>query len=116
MPETITRLPRRFAGYSVGAYIDRAFVDEYDVGAAANDGPFGLGASVWTNDLARALGIARAIRAGTVWVDTHSALDPAMPFGGCKHSGIGCEFGRDALRPFLETKSTYIATSPLVAA
>ncbi len=85
--------------------------DDYDeVVAAANDSPYGLGASIWTNDLARSMRMTRAIRAGTVWVNTHALLDPAMPFGGFKQSGIGREFGKDALGPFLETKSVCIAT------
>ncbi len=87
------------------------FDDYSKVVTAANDTPFGLGASIWTNDLARAMGMAKKVRAGTVWINTHSVLDPAMPFGGFKQSGIGREFGRHALSPFLETKSICIATA-----
>lgn len=86
------------------------FDDYADVVDLANDTPFGLGASIWTNDLARALRMAKGVKAGTVWINTHSILDPAMPFGGFKQSGIGREFGKDALLPFLETKSICIAT------
>jgi phenylacetaldehyde dehydrogenase len=87
------------------------FDDYSDVVDAANNTPFGLGASIWTNDLGRSMRMARKVRAGTVWINTHSILDPAMPFGGFKQSGIGREFGKDALLPFLETKSICIATA-----
>ncbi len=87
------------------------FDDYSEAVRAANDTPYGLGASVWTNDLPRAMALSKALRAGTVWVNTHAVLDPAMPFGGYKQSGLGREFGRDALLPFTETKSVCIATA-----
>src|SRR3546814_7855839 len=52
-----------------------------------NDTPFGLSASLWTNDLGKALRMVPAIEAGTVWVNMHTLLDPAVPFGGSKSSG-----------------------------
>lgn len=88
------------------------FDDYAEAVRLANDTPMGLGASVWTNDLARTMAISSALKAGTVWVNTHNLLDPAMPFGGFKSSGIGREFGWDALSAYTEVKSVCIATPP----
>lgn len=52
-----------------------------------NNTPFGLAASVWTNDLGKAMRMIPHIKAGTVWVNMHTFLDPAVPFGGTKSSG-----------------------------
>ncbi|NIE65018.1 aldehyde dehydrogenase family protein [Burkholderia sp. Ax-1719] len=77
--------------------------------AAANASEYGLGASVWTNQLDRALRVVDAIEAGTVWVNTHNMVDPALPFGGFKASGIGREHGRAIIDSYTETKSVCIA-------
>ncbi|WP_221795066.1 aldehyde dehydrogenase family protein [Aquisediminimonas sediminicola] len=76
-----------------------------DVIAKANDSPYGLGASIWSNDLARVHQLIPKIQAGTVWVNCHSMLDPSMPFGGFKQSGIGRDMGKASLDAYLETKS-----------
>ena len=84
--------------------------DDLDqVAAWANDSPYGLGASIWSNNLAKVHGLIPKIKAGTVWVNCHSALDPSMPFGGFKQSGIGRDMGRAALDAYLETKSVFIS-------
>jgi phenylacetaldehyde dehydrogenase len=84
--------------------------DDLDqVAAWANDTPFGLGASLWSNDLGRVHRLISRLQAGTVWVNCHALLDPAMPFGGLKQSGIGRDLGRAALDAYLETKSVFIA-------
>ncbi|WP_298233191.1 aldehyde dehydrogenase family protein [uncultured Azohydromonas sp.] len=84
--------------------------DDVDqVAAWANDTPFGLGASIWSNDLGRVHRLIPRLQAGTVWVNCHALLDPAMPFGGLKQSGIGRDLGRAALDAYLETKSAFIA-------
>lgn len=75
----------------------------------ANDTRYGLGASVWTSDLNRALRTVPRLQAGTIWVNTHNLPDQAMPFGGYKQSGIGREHGRGALDNYLETKSVCMA-------
>jgi len=75
----------------------------------ANDSAYGLGASVWTNDLRRAQRAIDVLQAGTVWVNTHNMVDPAMPFGGFKSSGVGREHGRSAIEAYTELKSVCIA-------
>ncbi|OOG53219.1 aldehyde dehydrogenase family protein [Polaromonas sp. C04] len=80
-----------------------------EVAAWANDSPYGLGASIWSNNLSKVHRLIPKIRAGTVWVNCHSALEPAMPFGGYKQSGVGRDMGRAALDAYLETKSVFIA-------
>ncbi len=49
------------------------------------------------------------IKAGTIWVNSHNVLDPGLPFGGYKQSGIGREMGRDQVEAYLETKSVLMA-------
>jgi phenylacetaldehyde dehydrogenase len=84
--------------------------DDLDqVAAWANDTPYGLGASIWSNDLSRVHRLIPKIKAGTVWVNCHNMLDPAMPFGGYKQSGFGKEMGRAALDGYLEQKSVFMA-------
>jgi acyl-CoA reductase-like NAD-dependent aldehyde dehydrogenase len=79
-----------------------------DVIAKANGTIYGLAAGVWTRDVAKAHRVARAIRAGTVWVNTYNLYDPSLPFGGFKHSGFGRELGQEAIDAYLETKSVWI--------
>ena len=79
------------------------------VAAWANDTPYGLGASIWSNDLSAVHRLIPKIKAGTVWVNCHNLLDPAMPFGGYKQSGFGKEMGRAALDGYLEQKSVFMA-------
>lgn len=80
-----------------------------EVAAWANDTPYGLGASIWSNDLSRVHRLIPKIKSGTVWVNCHNMLDPAMPFGGYKQSGFGKEMGRAALDAYLEQKSVIMA-------
>lgn len=76
-----------------------------DIVREANDTRYGLAASIWTTNLSSAHNLARRINAGTVWINTHVATDPAMPFGGFKESGLGRENGPDGLDLYLETKT-----------
>lgn len=73
-----------------------------------NDTPYGLSAGLWTNDLSKALRLVPQIKAGTVWVNMHTLLDPAVPFGGVKASGIGREFGGAFIDDYTELKSVMI--------
>jgi len=85
------------------------FDDVDDAVRLANDTMYGLGASIWSNDLARVHRLIPRIKAGTVWVNCHSMLDSSLPFGRFKQSGIGREMGRAALDLFTETKSVLMA-------
>jgi phenylacetaldehyde dehydrogenase len=64
----------------------------------ANALDVGLGASVWSPDLAAAREVAARLQAGTVWINRHGAVDPRIPFGGAKQSGYGLEFGAEGLK------------------
>ncbi len=84
------------------------FKDESDAVFQANDTTYGLAAAVWTRDISRAHKIARALKAGTVWINCYGAGDSSMPFGGYKQSGFGRENGRHALDLFTQIKSVYV--------
>ncbi|WP_269507292.1 aldehyde dehydrogenase [Burkholderia sp. IMCC1007] len=84
------------------------FRDEDDAVKIANDVRFGLGAGVWTQDIARAIRMAERIQAGTVWINAYRAVSYMSPFGGVKDSGIGRENGINAIRNYLQTKSVWI--------
>ncbi|MFC3052408.1 aldehyde dehydrogenase family protein [Kordiimonas pumila] len=82
-----------------------AFDDVSEAIDQANATPYGLGASVWTNNLSLCNQITPAIKAGTVWINCHNLLDPAVPFGGYKMSGYGKELGRSPVDLYTESKS-----------
>lgn len=81
------------------------FNDVEDVIEMANDTPYGLASGVWTSNLTTANVVMSNLRAGTVWINCYGQLDPAIPFGGYKMSGIGRESGLQHFDSFLETKS-----------
>ncbi|WP_371367042.1 aldehyde dehydrogenase [Pseudomonas sp. QL9] len=84
------------------------FDDLDEVVRMANDSPYGLGASIWSNDLSAVHRMIPKIKSGSVWVNCHSALDPALPFGGYKLSGVGREMGAAAIEHYTELKSVLI--------
>ncbi len=84
------------------------FDDEADLVAQANDSAYGLAAGIWTADYRRAWRIARALEAGTVWINTYKQLSISTPFGGYKQSGLGREKGLGGLRLYQQTKSIFL--------
>ena len=83
------------------------FEDEREAVARANHTEFGLSASVWTRDGARALRVARALRDGTVWINDHNRLFAEAETGGYRKSGLGRLHGYDALVDFTEIKHVF---------
>lgn len=85
------------------------FDDEPDALRLANDSEFGLGAAVWTQDLAQAMRVSERVEAGICWVNTHHRNDPSSPWGGVKSaSGVGSENGVDAYRAYTKVRSTVV--------
>ena len=72
---------------------------------------YGLAAGIWTRDIGKAHRVARAIRAGTVWINTYNIYDPAAPFGGYKQSGFGRDLGRQRSSSYTETKTVWVSLS-----
>ena len=85
------------------------FEDVDDAIAKGNATIYGLAAGVWTRDVGKAHRVARALKAGTVWVNTYNLYDASLPFGGFKQSGFGWELGLEALEAYLETKSVWMS-------
>lgn len=81
---------------------------EEDVIDKANALKTGLGASVWSKDVARAEKMARQLSAGSVWVNSHFDVAPNVPFGGHKESGIGMEWGIEGFKNFTNTRSLWV--------
>jgi len=85
------------------------FTDVEDALRRANDSNNGLGGSVWSADTKRASELASRLECGTAWVNAHAMIQPNMPFGGVKESGLGVEFGRYGLEEYTNIQSLYIA-------
>jgi acyl-CoA reductase-like NAD-dependent aldehyde dehydrogenase len=86
------------------------FADEADAIRIANDTPYGLSGSIWTENGARALRVARALETGVLSINSNSSVRPSTPFGGSKQSGFGRELGMHALEGYSEVKNVYLAT------
>jgi aldehyde dehydrogenase (NAD+) len=89
--------------------------DVNDAVRIANDSPYGLSGSVWTQDQAAGLDIARKVRTGTFGING-MGMDFGAPFGGYKCSGIGRELGPEGLQGYLEYKNISLNGGPSVGA
>jgi acyl-CoA reductase-like NAD-dependent aldehyde dehydrogenase len=84
------------------------FKDEADALRIANSTSYGLGSGLWTRDLSRGHRVAKALRAGMVWVNTYKRFNPASPFGGVGESGYGREMGFETMHEYTEAHSVWI--------
>lgn len=85
------------------------FDDLDDAVRRANDTPYGLAASIWSNDLSQVHRLVPRLKAGMVWVNTHNMLDANLPLGGFKQSGYGHDMGRAAVESYTALKSVCMA-------
>jgi acyl-CoA reductase-like NAD-dependent aldehyde dehydrogenase len=85
------------------------FEDEQDAIRIANDTPYGLSGSIWTENGARALRVARALETGVLSINSNASVRPSTPFGGFKQSGFGRELGMQALDGYSEVKNVFMA-------
>jgi aldehyde dehydrogenase (NAD+) len=84
------------------------FGDDAEAVEIANTTEYGLGAGLWTKDLARAHRTAQAVQSGMVWINCYKRVNPASPFGGIRSSGYGREMGFEAMHENTEVKSTWV--------
>lgn len=85
------------------------FSDIDDVVARANASPYGLGASVWSSDVDRAVTVASRIESGSVWVNQHVAIGPHIPMAGVKSSGLGVEQSEEGLAEYTQLSVINVA-------
>ena len=78
------------------------YSDPEDALARANASPYGLGGSIWSSNMDRAMALADRMDAGTVWINKHIDLAPHIPFGGAKQSGLGTEMAEEGLNEFTQ--------------
>lgn len=90
------------------------FHSEEDAIQLANDSEYGLGGSVWTQDISRAIRVSRRIQAGTVWINDYLASPPGSAFGGFKKSGIGREIHKMAIEQYSNIKTINICSDTTV--
>jgi len=84
------------------------FQDENDAVSIGNSTIYGLAAAVWSRDVKKAVRAAKALKAGTVWINAYNLYDPGLPFGGYKESGFGRERGHYALEEYSQVKSIWV--------
>jgi phenylacetaldehyde dehydrogenase len=89
--------------------VAQRFDDLDQVAREANDTSYGLAASVWTRDVSAMHKMCARLKAGTVWGNCHMMIDPALPFGGFKQSGLGREQARQGVEAYTELKTVIIA-------
>lgn len=83
------------------------YADLAEVIKQANDNPNGLGGSVWTGDIEKAKDVASQLECGSVWINKHGAIQPNVPFGGVKSSGLGVEFAEEGLAEYTTIQVVY---------
>jgi acyl-CoA reductase-like NAD-dependent aldehyde dehydrogenase len=116
----VARAKQAFEEWRAVAPTDRArllrrlatLVEEHaeELAPVANDTPYGLSGSIWTENGARALRVARALESDVLSINSNSSVRPSTPFGGFKHSGFDRELGMHALDGYSEIKNVYLAT------
>jgi betaine-aldehyde dehydrogenase len=87
----------------------RPFDDEVKMIEEVNSSPYGLSGSIWTNNLQRAIRVARAVESGVLSINSHSSVHLEAPFGGYKQSGLGRDLGMTAMEGYTELKNVFIA-------
>jgi (Z)-2-((N-methylformamido)methylene)-5-hydroxybutyrolactone dehydrogenase len=87
------------------------FKDEEELVRQANDTRYGLAAGIWTKDIQKALRVAHALKAGTVWVNSYRTISFNTPFGGYKMSGLGRENGLESIKEYTQVKSVWVELS-----
>jgi acyl-CoA reductase-like NAD-dependent aldehyde dehydrogenase len=75
----------------------------------ANKSIYGLAGAVWSKNAERAKNVAKQLETGTVWINEYHLLNPGMPFGGYKQSGLGREMGEEGLKAYLEVKHLWVS-------
>jgi acyl-CoA reductase-like NAD-dependent aldehyde dehydrogenase len=80
------------------------YSDAADAVARANASIYGLGGSIWAKDSERAWSLAEGMESGSVWVNKHADIQPHLPFGGAKFSGVGSELGEEGLKEFTQVQ------------
>jgi len=115
-PTIITGLPNEASAVQEEVFgpvlTVQAFDTEEEAIRLANSTRYGLAAGVQTGSIARAIRVTKALKAGVQWVNGWAMLDPSVPFGGYKDSGIGRESGPEALLNYTRTKSVTISVPP----